>query len=425
MTFVAPWVPVDVQGEGVCSHVQRAPARYDHIDRQPTKRMARAADRGIALRKKHGRGGTRKGRTMAGRISRRVLLGPALIRDMYAFFERFSSLASEQRGTAKWDPLSDDVSNLRIAWDLWGGDAGWAWARRRRAQLDAADEESKSAPESRMLWVQRSAYEERTIEWRNWLESVQRPTETAMRRQWRRTQSGDLVGLLPDQAKRYARRVGEVLGEEKAIRRAVSSREMDAILQDDLEQALLLAGFDSDVVEEGLTLAYARTARRFRLDLVWNPETDPSDQIIGNMITEVQQTTKDRVARIVRAGVDQGVSTSEIQATLLRDSLFGASRALRIARTETAKIVSEGTLSAYGDAASDGVSFKVQWITARDGDIVRPTHQELEGETVDVGEDFEIESTGERGAGPGLFESASEVVNCRCATRPVDIVRPV
>ena len=42
-------------------------------------------------------------------------------------------------------------------------------------------------------------------------------------------------------------------------------------------------------MKDGLQLAYTRTARRFRLELTWDPETDPADQIIGKMIKQVQK----------------------------------------------------------------------------------------------------------------------------------------
>ncbi len=98
------------------------PARYDDIDLTATRQMQRAAERGKRLRQQHRRGGTRKGLEMANRILSGDRIHPDNIRDMFSFFERFAELAQSQRGSDKWNPASDDVSALRIAWDLWGGD---------------------------------------------------------------------------------------------------------------------------------------------------------------------------------------------------------------------------------------------------------------------------------------------------------------
>ena len=120
-----------------------APSRYDAIDLVATKQMQRAAKRGKDLRRKHRRGGTRKALNMANRILSGQDIHPDNVRDMFAFFERFSAEAQKQRGTEKWDTASDRVGPLRIAWDLWGGDSGRAWARRKRNQLDAADKRKR------------------------------------------------------------------------------------------------------------------------------------------------------------------------------------------------------------------------------------------------------------------------------------------
>ena len=232
---------------------------------------------------------------------------------------------------------------------------------------------------------------------------------------------GGRKGLLPDQAKRYAKRTATVLGEQKSITRAITQADLDAILMDDQERILLIDGFDDAVVQSSLKNAYTLTAKRFKLDLAWDSTTSPADLIIGDMIKNVQDTTKARVASVIRSGIDSGASTSEIQRALLGDSSFGPARALRIARTETAKVATEGTNAAYLDAASEGVSFKVEWVTARDK-VVRPSHL-IDGQKVDPGEDFTL-ADGARGVGPGKFASAANVVNCRCGTRPVKIRRP-
>ena len=135
MTAVLPYDLVTLSEGGTI------PGRYDDIDLTATRQMERAAARGKELRQKHRRGGTRKGLNMANRILSGDRIHPDNVRDMFAFFSRFAEEAQRQRGTERWDPTSDRVGPLRIAWDLWGGDGGRAWSRRKRDQLDRADRE--------------------------------------------------------------------------------------------------------------------------------------------------------------------------------------------------------------------------------------------------------------------------------------------
>jgi uncharacterized protein with gpF-like domain len=141
------------------------------------------------------------------------------------------------------------------------------------------------------------------------------------------------------------------------------------------------------------------------------------------MITNVQRTTKDRVAKVVRAGLAEGASIGDLQRAIMRDTAFSPARALTVARTETARTVSEGQEIAFDQAADLGVTFLREWVDSQD-DAVRPTHRPepegLGGQTRRPGELFTSPS-GAQGLGPGMFMVASEDINCRCVVRPVDI----
>lgn len=409
---------VEVRSEG-----GPIPSRYDDIDLTATARMKTAARRGKQLRQKHRRGGTRKGREMANRIIAGQRIHPDNVRDMFAFFERFSKEAERQRGTERWDVSSDRVGPLRIAWDLWGGDAGRAWARGKRRQLEAADREERCFAWETVGLVLRAvdlrADLPRPAYWRAWLDRVQRPTERQIRAQWRRGRAG----IFPDQAKRYADRVGEVLGGRRSIRRNVSDDELRAILMNDAELAIVRDQFDPETIERGVRRAYGVAARRLMDSLAFDPTLDPTDQIIAEMITNVQRTTKDRVAKVVRAGLAEGASIGDLQRAIMRDTAFSPARALTVARTETARTVSEGQEIAFDQAADLGVVFLREWVDSQD-DAVRATHRPepegLGGQTRRPGELFTSPS-GAQALGPGMFMVAAEDINCRCVVRPVDI----
>lgn len=89
-------------------------------------------------------------------------------------------------------------------------------------------------------------------------------------------------------------------------------------------------------------------------------------------------------------------------------------RAMRIARTEGGRAQSKSTQMAYEDAQELGINLKKRWVASLD-DRTRASHQELDGQTVNVDEDF-TSSSGAKGQAPRLMGQASEDINCRCTT---------
>lgn len=227
-------------------------------------------------------------------------------------------------------------------------------------------------------------------------------------------------GIFPAQARRYADRVGRVLGGQRSVTRAdVTDEELRAILMSDAELVAVREAFDDETVARGVRRAYALVARRLMDELDFDPTLDPTDQIIAQMVTQVQQVTRDRIAKLVRSALAEGASVGDLQRAIILDQSFTPARALTIARTETARTVSEGQEMAFNQAANLGVEFMKEWVSSRD-DAVRPTHVALDGQKRQPGEPFDSES-GASGPGPGLFYVPEEDINCRCVARPVDI----
>jgi len=103
------------------------------IDTVPTDSMVSEAKRGLEWRKEFNRGGTRVGATRANQIINKVKLSPSTVRRMFSFFSRHESDKTGQgfdRGEEGYP------SRGRIAWALWGGDAGFSWSRAKVKQLD-------------------------------------------------------------------------------------------------------------------------------------------------------------------------------------------------------------------------------------------------------------------------------------------------
>jgi len=89
----------------------------------PPKGAQTAAARGLELRREFGRGGTMVGVARARDISNGKNLSESTVRRMKAYFDRHEV---DKQGK-DWDN-TERPSNGKIAWLLWGGDAGRTWA---------------------------------------------------------------------------------------------------------------------------------------------------------------------------------------------------------------------------------------------------------------------------------------------------------
>ena len=125
--------------------------KYDPIDFQPPKSVADEAEKGLEYRAKANpsdKGGLTpaeaseqgigSGVQRATNLKNRTNVSPEVIRQMCAFFarhEKNKGIAPENRDT----PWKDKG---HVAWLLWGGDSGKAWAEKVRGQMDRADEKA-------------------------------------------------------------------------------------------------------------------------------------------------------------------------------------------------------------------------------------------------------------------------------------------
>ena len=103
------------------------------INTKPTDGMVSEAVKGLEWRKEHGRGGTEVGVARARDIKNRKELSFDTVKRMYSFFSRHEV-------DKKADGFSPGEKGYpsagRIAWALWGGDAGFSWSRKIAGQLD-------------------------------------------------------------------------------------------------------------------------------------------------------------------------------------------------------------------------------------------------------------------------------------------------
>ena len=100
----------------------------------PTQAMKDEAQRGLDWRAEHGRGGTAIGVARARDIVNGRTLSPSTIRRMRSFFARHEV---DKQGQGFQQGEDGYPSAGRIAWALWGGDPGKAWADAQVAAMQA------------------------------------------------------------------------------------------------------------------------------------------------------------------------------------------------------------------------------------------------------------------------------------------------
>lgn len=121
---------------------RHALARYDHIDFTPPDGVRDEAARGLEWREEHDRGGTEVGVARARDLGNGRAVSPETARRMKAYFDRHES---DQKGEG-WSPGEDGFPSAgRIAWALWGGDPGRAWAGKLVDQIEAADDKATAS----------------------------------------------------------------------------------------------------------------------------------------------------------------------------------------------------------------------------------------------------------------------------------------
>lgn len=127
-----------------------------------------------------------------------------------------------------------------------------------------------------------------------------------------------------------------------------------------------------------------------------------------------QKLAKTTTRSLVQGAID-GKGYAYVAKRIADQTEASYKRAMRIARTEGGRASSIATQRAYEEAEMLGVTMQKQWVSTLDKKT-RHSHQELDGQTVGVDEDFISPITGARGQGPRLMGRASEDINCRCTT---------
>lgn len=128
------------------------------------------------------------------------------------------------------------------------------------------------------------------------------------------------------------------------------------------------------------------------------------DQV--NLITSLPLEAAQRVHELTLKGLESGARAKEIADEIMKTGQVTKSRAMLIARTETARTAAEVTKARALDV---GCTHYI-WRTSGDSDV-RKSHKEMNGKVVAYDKPPEVE--------PGKFYHAGTFPNCRCYQEPL------
>lgn len=98
----------------------------------PTDGMASAARRALKWKEEGKRGGTTVGLARANQLVKKESLSQSTVLRMYSFFSRHEV---DKKAEGFNSGEEGFPSPGRVAWDLWGGDAGASWSKQKRDQI--------------------------------------------------------------------------------------------------------------------------------------------------------------------------------------------------------------------------------------------------------------------------------------------------
>jgi SPP1 gp7 family putative phage head morphogenesis protein len=135
-------------------------------------------------------------------------------------------------------------------------------------------------------------------------------------------------------------------------------------------------------------------------------------------VSDLKAKAKRNIKQTISQGLIQGKGIPEISKGI-KDSLgMSATRAVRIARTETQKAVNSGALDGTNYAQENGVKLVKQWISTKDS-RTRPDHVAMDRQIAETegtdGQMYFKTPEGDLGLAPGQFGIANQDIACRCS----------
>lgn len=139
---------------------------------------------------------------------------------------------------------------------------------------------------------------------------------------------------------------------------------------------------------------------------------------LSNRLYKSRVKLANRATSEIRTGMMQGKTYAEIAGSISRHTEANYQQAVRIARTEGGRLRSLAKQEALNEAKELGIDMQKRWYSSLDN-RTRSSHRLLDGQTVEIDEDFVSPESGAKGPMPRMLGRASEDIGCRCTTLTV------
>lgn len=140
-----------------------------------------------------------------------------------------------------------------------------------------------------------------------------------------------------------------------------------------------------------------------------------SNDLMKIAIDDNKRATRNKIRRALTQSVASGEGIQKSAKRIKDATNYGLNRSVKIARTETTRIMGEARNSGFEHAKTRGIEVKKKWLATKDG-RTRDSHGSIDGEIVNLNNTF---SNGLMYPGDPAGDAA-EVINCRC-THVADI----
>ena len=157
-----------------------------------------------------------------------------------------------------------------------------------------------------------------------------------------------------------------------------------------------------------------QAAKRDKIKFVQKKTINSHLDKLANQITSYTIKVMDK---IIKDAQEDPITKDEILNKIEGSHVFSDKRSERIATTETTYVNNTAILEAMVQAEEEGLQLEKAWISEGD-DRVRPSHEELDGDVINIDENF-VSISGAQGIAPGEFDDPDENIYCRCTMEAV------
>tara|TARA_R100001460_G_scaffold95835_1_gene138066 strand:- start:1440 stop:3095 length:1656 start_codon:yes stop_codon:yes gene_type:complete len=424
---------------------------YDDLNFTIPKGAKEEAKRGLEWVKEHGRGGTSVGRNSARYILNNTTAGPEKTRHIAKYFPRHEV----DKRAEGWRPGEKGYpSNGRIAWALWGGEAGKTWSQKLVRAMNKRDEKATSAFEliKRRNKLRENSWDIRLNKFRGEdKKDILYKEHDKLLTQWEKILQELYFNLLQKQDRQIQKQLKRYFPTEAGINSIIeltidentkswSSEvydynislvndyafyQVDLLLPTEKEMPhsipIITKQTKKEIIEQGLFYRLV-SVDDFPIQNV-RSNKEVAEYItaqVDNLLPALSQTSKNRFnktfTKVLQEALDLGYTGSQLQNYVANNvkkllSKSNLTRALTIARTEGNKLANYGR---QVGAKSTNLVYTKEWISQRDGKV-RDAHIVLDG--TEINEDSLFDYNGYRLDYPGdssLGATPDLTVNCRC-----------